>query len=416
MALLIIMDMVCWNNGVDKIFLLKNTVQPYAWGSFTDIPELLGDQYPSDLPQAEIWMGAHPKAPSMVEYKGNWEPLDKLIEKYPEKILGKAAAARFDNKLPYLFKVLAAAQPLSLQAHPSLDQAKEGFRRENAMGIPLDAPHRNYKDDNHKPECICALTSFWALNGFRKIPEVLSLFELLSPSGLQSQLKHLREHQNPEGLKHFFHGLMILAPDLQKQITDECLAKIDRHLQENSIFKWIVTLSAAYPANIGILSPIILNLICLQPGEAMFLPAGELHAYLEGTGIELMANSDNVLRGGLTSKHIDLEELLNVLNFDQREIEIFTPRLQSNGEKVFPSQAEEFVLSVLTLAKGITYESSINRSIEIMMCTRGEAVIRDYTREEIISVRRGISLVIPAAVKKYCIEGSATLYKAAIPV
>jgi mannose-6-phosphate isomerase len=148
----------------------------------------------------------------------------------------------------------------------------------------------------------------------------------------------------------------------------------------------------------------------------MFLPAGELHAYLEGTGIELMANSDNVLRGGLTSKHIDLEELLNVLNFAQREIEIFTPRLQSNGEKVYPSQAEEFVLSVLTLAKGITYESSINRSIELMICTRGEAVIRDITREEIISVGRGTSLVIPAAVKKYCIEGSATLYKAAVPV
>jgi len=401
---------------VDKIFLLKNTLQPYAWGSYTAIPELLGHEYPSDSPQAELWMGAHPKAPSMVEYENNWQPLDKLIEKYPDKILGKAAAARFDNKLPYLFKVLAAAQPLSLQAHPSLDQAKEGFRRENSMGIPLDAPHRNYKDDNHKPECICALTSFWALNGFRKIPETLSLFKLLSPSGLQSRLKRLREHQNPEGLKHFFHGIMTLTPDLQKQITDECLAKIDRHLQENAIFRWMVTLAAAYPANIGILSPIILNLICLQPGEAMFLPAGELHAYLEGTGIELMANSDNVLRGGLTSKHIDLEALLNVLNFDQREIEIIAPQLQNNGEKVYPSQAEEFVLSVLSLTKGITYESSINRSIEIMICTQGQAVIRDIANQEKIAIGRGTSLAIPAAVKKYCIDGSATLYKAAVPV
>ena len=400
---------------MDRIFLLKNTVQPYAWGSFTDIPDLLGDPSPSDFPQAELWMGAHPKAPSMVEYGDSWKPLDKLIEKYPQKILGKAAAARFGNKLPYLFKVLAAAQPLSLQAHPSLDQAKEGFHRENAMGIPLDAPHRNYKDANHKPECICALTSFWALNGFRKIPEVLSLFDLIAPSGLRSQLKHFREHQHPKGLKQFFQGLMTLAPDLQKQITDECLAKINSHLHENSIFKWMVTLSVAYPDDIGILSPIILNLIRLQPGEAMFLPAGELHAYLEGTGIELMANSDNVLRGGLTSKHIDLEELLNVLNFDQREIEILSPRLQSNGEKVYPSQAEEFVLSVLSLAEGITYESSMNRSIELMICTRGEAVVRDITREEIISVGRGTSLVIPADVKKYYIEGSATLYKAAVP-
>jgi mannose-6-phosphate isomerase len=148
----------------------------------------------------------------------------------------------------------------------------------------------------------------------------------------------------------------------------------------------------------------------------MFLPAGELHAYLEGTGIELMANSDNVLRGGLTSKHIDLEALLNVLNFDQREIEVFVPQLQNNGEKVYPSQAEEFVLSVLSLTKGITYESSINRSIEIMICTRGQAVIKDIANQETIAIGRGTSVAIPAAVKKYCIEGSATLYKAAVPV
>jgi mannose-6-phosphate isomerase len=352
----------------------------------------------------------------MVNYQDEWKRLDKLIEGHPEKILGKTAAARFDNKLPYLFKVLAAARPLSLQAHPSLDQARAGFRRENARGIPLDAPHRNYKDDNHKPECICALTSFWALNGFRKIPEILSLFELVSPTGLQNQLKHLKENQNPEGLKQFFYELMNLAPEIQKQITEECLAKIERQAHSNSIFKWMLTLSAAYPADIGVLSPILLNLICLQPGEAMFLPAGELHAYLEGTGIELMANSDNVLRGGLTSKHIDLKELLGVLNFDQREIEIISPRLQNNGEKIYPSQAEEFILSVLTLEKGIPYESPNNRNIELMICTRGEAIIRHTPGDEAIVVSRGTSLAIPAAVKKYRIQGSATLYKAAVPV
>jgi mannose-6-phosphate isomerase len=401
---------------VDKILLLKNTVQPYAWGSFTDIPKLLGEPYPSDSPQAELWMGAHPKAPSMVNYRDKWERLDKLIERHPEEILGKTAAAKFDNKLPYLFKVLAAAQPLSLQAHPSLDQAREGFRKENAGGIPLDSPRRNYKDDNHKPECICALTPFWALNGFRKISEILSLFESISPTGLQNQLKHLKENQNPEGLKIFFHALMTLAPEVQKHITGECLAKIDRHTHGNPIYKWMVALSETHPANIGILSPILLNLICLQPGEAMFLPAGELHAYLEGTGIELMANSDNVLRGGLTSKHMDFKELLSVLRFDQRDIEIFTPKLQPNGEKIYPSQAEEFVLSVLTLTRGITYESPSNRNIELMLCTQGTAVITDTTRGEAISVNRGISLAIPAAVGKYCIEGDATLFKAAVPV
>ena len=208
---------------------------------------------------------------------------------------------------------------------------------------------------------------------------------------------------------------MALAPDIQKQVTDESIAKIKRQAEENSIFKWMKLLSNEYPSDIGIFSPILLNLICLHPGEAMFLPAGELHAYLEGMGIELMANSDNVLRGGLTPKHVDVEALLSVLNFVEREIAIVTPQLKNNGEKVYPSPADEFVLSVLTVEEGMTYESSINRSIELMICTEGEAIFGDIDREEKISCDRGTSVIIPAAVKRYKIEGSATLYKATVP-
>ncbi|MGD2272398.1 MAG: mannose-6-phosphate isomerase, class I [Desulfobacterales bacterium] len=401
---------------MNKIFPLKNTIQKYAWGSLTAIPELLGYQNSPAKPQAELWMGAHPKAPSMVENDDRPLPLDKLIEKYPSEILGKRVAARFGNRLPYLFKVLAAAKPLSLQAHPSLAQAKDGYRRENDLGIPLDAPHRNYKDDSHKPECICALTPFWALNGFRKIPEMLTLFELISPPGLQNQLRQLKQNQNSQGLKRFFHAMMVLPPVVQKQVTDEALARIDRPLEENPVFKWMVTLSHTYPGDIGILFPLILNLICLHPGEAMFLPAGELHAYFEGMGIELMANSDNVLRGGLTPKHIDVEELLNVLNFTEKKIDILLPEERDNSEKVYPSQAEEFVLSVLTLVKGRIYKSSSNRSIELIICTRGDAVINNMAGAETISLKRGTSVMIPAAVKSYRIEGSATLYKAAVPI
>ncbi len=401
---------------MDKIYLLKNPIQAYTWGSFTAIPELLGKEYPSDTPQAELWMGAHPQAPSMIEYSGGHVSLDKLIEKYPEEILGKEVAAHYDNTLPYLFKVLAAAKPLSLQAHPSLAQAREGFRKENELGIPSSAPTRNYKDDNHKPECICALTPFWALNGFRKIPEMLSFFEMLLPAGLQDQLKHLKKNQNPMGLKQFFHALLTLAPDIQKQVADESIAKLKNLSDENSIFKWVLALSKEYPADIGIFSPIILNLICLQPGEAMFLATGELHAYLDGMGIELMANSDNVLRGGLTPKHVDVAELLNVLNFSERALDILTPRWKSDAEKVYPSQADEFVLSVITAAEGIIYESSTNRSAELMICTQGKAVIKNLATEEIVTLNRGASVIVPAAVKKYRIAGSATLYKAATPI
>ncbi len=157
------------------IGILKNTVQDYAWGSLTAIPELLG-QPATGSPQAELWMGAHPKAPSQVYHDGKWESLLQVIESHPEDVLGKEAAEKFGGKLPYLFKVLAAAKPLSIQAHPNSRQAKEGFARENRLGISLMASNRNYKDDNHKPECICALTRFWGMNGFRGIPEIVRIF------------------------------------------------------------------------------------------------------------------------------------------------------------------------------------------------------------------------------------------------
>lgn len=401
---------------MESISLLKNAVQDYAWGSFTHIAELLGFESTSPKPQAELWMGSHPKAPSMVKYLEWWSPLDALIAKYPQKILGKAAAAKFDDRLPYLFKVLAADKPLSLQAHPSLSQAKAGFKRENDLGIPLNAPHRNYKDDNHKPECICALTPFWALNGFRKITEIISLFELIGSTGIEHHLNKLKNQQNPQGLKNFFQDLMTLEPGQKKQITENASMAAQKRATDDPVFKWMTELAIAYPGDIGILSPIYLNLVCLQPGQAMFLPAGELHAYLEGMGIELMANSDNVLRGGLTPKHVDVQELLKVLNFNERDIEVLTPRLFRDGERVYPTQAEEFVLSVISLKNGMTYKSFLNRSVELMICTHGEATITDLKTDDAIRLNRGTSLIIPAAVEKYHIEGNATLYKAAVPV
>ena len=162
-----------------SICLLRNPIQEYAWGSATAIPDLLGVQNPDDTPQSELWMGAHPKAPSQVNYEGRWVALPELIQAHPIDILGKQTAAKFADKLPYLFKVLAAARPLSIQAHPSLEQARRGFQRENDLNIPLSAPNRNYKDANHKPECLCALTSFWALCGFRRYSEILELIEKL---------------------------------------------------------------------------------------------------------------------------------------------------------------------------------------------------------------------------------------------
>jgi mannose-6-phosphate isomerase len=399
-----------------SIGILKNTVQEYAWGSYTAIPELLGNDSPANTPQAELWMGAHPKAPSKVKLNGEWMSLMKLIEKNPKDILGKVVAEKYNNRLPYLFKVLAAAKPLSIQAHPSLAQAKEGFIMENSLGIPLDAHNRNYKDDNHKPECICALTFFWALNGFRKISSILALLEKICPQGLKSDLNNLRGKPNSLGLKKFFQAIMTMGRAQQNQIIADAIINAQKFTEDDQAYKWMIDLHNEYPADIGVFSPILLNLICLKPGQAMFLPAGELHAYLDGVGIELMANSDNVLRGGLTPKHVDVPELLNVLNFEERELDILSPEESNDCERIYASRADEFVLSVIEIKKDLTCYSPDNRGVEILLCTDGEAIITDLGNDDKLAFGRGKSIIIPSAVKRYSIEGNATLYKAGVPV
>jgi len=400
---------------MQKIAILKNTVQQYAWGSLTAIPDLLEIPNPKNTPQAELWMGAHPKAPSMVQCDGKWITLVELIDKHPEDVLGNEVVKKFNNRLPYLFKVLAAAKPLSIQAHPNLDQAREGFRRENAHDIPLNAPHRNYRDDNHKPECICALTPFWALCGFRKISEILSYFGKLCPEGLRDDLAGLNDNQTPEGLKHFFSLLMTLETEHRKKIIAEAIRNNRKFFGQDPAFQWIMNLSKEYPDDIGIFSPVLLNLICLEPGQAMFLPAGQLHAYLDGVGIELMANSDNVLRGGLTPKHVDVPELLKVLHFDDREVIFLEPKEEKNTECIYISPAEEFVLSSISLRKDGSYISKSKRNVEILLCTEGAAELIDIGSDDKIPLRKGVSVIIPSAVSGYKIKGTATFYKAAVP-
>ncbi|MEA1947506.1 MAG: mannose-6-phosphate isomerase, class I, partial [Thermodesulfobacteriota bacterium] len=371
---------------------------------------------PAKTPQAELWMGAHPKAPSMVKCDGNWISLFELIEKNPDHILGKKVAEKFNNRLPYLFKVLAAAKPLSIQAHPSIDQAKQGFERENRQGIPLDAYNRNYKDDNHKPECICAMTLFWALNGFRKISGIVALMEKICPQRLKKQLDTLRGQQGPMELKNFFRTLMTMNREQQKQIIAHAVSNAKKFTDDDPAYKWMIDLHKEYPADIGVFSPILLNLICLEPGQAMFLPAGELHAYLDGVGIELMANSDNVLRGGLTPKHIDMPELLNVLNFEERKVNILETEQINQCECVYASHAEEFILSIIHVKEGIIYNSPAHRSIEILLCTDGKATITDLGENDKVVIDKGKSIIIPEVVTKYSIQGNAAFYKAAVPL
>jgi mannose-6-phosphate isomerase len=405
-----------------SVFRLINPIQEYAWGSRTAIPELFGASSPAKQPQAELWMGAHPKAPSTVLFEeGGQLPLPELIARDPAGTLGATVAHNFSERLPFLFKVLAAALPLSIQAHPNLKQAREGFRRENELGIPLDAFQRNYRDVNHKPEVISALTPFWALSGFRPIPEMLALLHSIGFPSIPKHLDAFRKNPDSAGLKMFFAALMRLDREIRERAIAEAVDWARRQRvgeqrndsNETAIARWLIRLQELYPGDVGVLSPVLLNLIHLQPGDTLFLEAGVLHAYLEGMGIELMANSDNVIRGGLTPKHMDVEELLAILRFDGKAVQLVESRQTVPGERVFQTPSEEFRLAEIHADPNEPYRCPGTGSIELMICLDGEGRI-DAAGS--LPLQRGDSLMLPAPTAPYAIHGSLHLFKAFVPL
>jgi len=398
-----------------KAGILKNRIQEYAWGSYTAIADLTGQAVPSEKPQAELWMGAHPKAPSMVRCGGSWISLVELIRKNPVEILGKTVSEKFNNQLPYLFKVLAVARPLSIQAHPGPEQARRGFARENHKRIPIDAFNRNYRDGNHKPECICALTRFWGLNGFRKIQDIVAGMRKVCGPELSKEIDGLENMPDPEGLKRFFENFMNMDADRRKIVAGKAVQNAAGLSGDDPVFEWMVRLHDEYPGDAGIFAPVILNLVCLEPGQAMFIRTGELHAYLKGTGMEIMANSDNVLRGGLTPKHLDVPELVRILSFTEKKPEILVPSAAGPLESVYSCPAKEFILSVIRPDGLNIYQGPARRSLEIILCTEGKGHLLD-PENHAIELKKGTAVMIPAAVREYTIRGKLVLYKAAVPV
>jgi mannose-6-phosphate isomerase len=395
-----------------EIVPLKNPVLPYAWGSPTAIPELLGVAADGG-PQAEMWMGAHPKAPSVVVHDGREIPLPQAIAEDPEAILGPAVRARFGDALPFLFKVLAAAAPLSIQAHPSMDEARAGFDREAADGVPVDAPHRNYRDANHKPECIRALTPFWGLCGFRPAAEA----EALLTAACGPDFAPLREGLRAAGdepLRGFFQKLMTLEADAMDAALAAALAHADGPGKETPEGRWMRQLAEAYPGDPGILSPLFLNLILLEPGEALFLPAGELHAYLDGVGVEIMANSDNVLRGGLTPKHVDVPELMARVRFSPRRPPVLKPVAVSAVEAVYDTPADEFRLT--EIQPGESPSELDVQSVEILLGMADGPRLRVPATGQELKLGRGETLLVPAAVGRYAVSGAGRFFRASVPV
>lgn len=398
-----------------SIYRLENSIQPYAWGSRTAIAELLGEPFPTQDPQAELWMGTHPKGPSTAVSDDFRHLLSHLIASQPREVVGNDSVQRFGPVLPYLFKVLAVARPLSIQAHPDKEQAQEGFSREEKEGVPIDASHRNYRDDNHKPEIICALTPFWALNGFRPMKEAVSLLEPVCPDVLKNALRDL-EKNGFQRIRAFFGTMMTLSDQERRAASVAASTKARALSGTSSVYRWMVELGVAYPADMGVLSPALLNLICLSPGQALYLPAGQLHAYLEGVGIELMANSDNVLRGGLTPKHVDVAELLRVARFEETTVDLLTPEPAGDGESFYACPAKEFQLSVIRTTKSRPYRSSATRSVEILFCSEGDGKIATDGHTRPLLIEKGDSFLVPACLPPYRITGSNTVFKAAVPV
>jgi mannose-6-phosphate isomerase len=322
---------------------MTGTIQPYAWGSTTFLPELLGEE-PTGEPQAELWLGAHASASATV----GGRPLDEVIAEDPEGVVGAAAVKAFGTGLPFLLKVLAAGKPLSLQAHPSREQAEKGFQREQEAGIPLDAGHRLYKDDWPKPEMLCALVDSEVLCGFRDPGESYRLFERLGVADALDLVAPLAEADQPanERLATVFERLLRLEGDERSVVRAVvgAAAPVDEDGELGLFARTARELGEHFEDDPGILAALLMNRIALQPGQAVFLADGNLHAYLDGAGVEIMANSDNVMRGGLTSKHVDADELLAILDFTPGFPGLVDPVEETPGCWRYPTPAPEFAL------------------------------------------------------------------------
>ena len=397
------------------MLLLQNKIQGYLWGSRTKLAEFLGQPSPAAVPQAEMWMGAHPAAPSCVQRDGIWQPLTSWIEEDPRTVLGERVHRAYGPRLPFLLKVLAVESPLSLQAHPSTTQAAAGFDAEEAAGIPLDARDRSYKDRSHKPELLCALTPFDALCGFRRVDDSLRLFGSLRVPALAPFTDIIARDTGPTTLKAAFSSLMAADRDFQRAVADGVAEACEKSCGPGQEFEaelaWARRISALYPGDIGIVGALLLNLVHLRPGQAFYLPTGCLHAYLQGTGVEIMASSDNVLRGGLTPKYVGVAELLRVLDFQTGPVPVLETISAGPARQVFVTPAPEFELSTIEL-DGSRLALTERLGPEILLCESGNLVATSAHGS--VPLVQGTSVLVIGSEGRYELEGRGRLFRAAV--
>lgn len=377
---------------------LINSVQNYAWGSKTALTDLYGVANPDNLPMAELWMGAHPKSSSKVQdAAGQLRVLREVIDEDKTALLGAAVAARF-GELPFLFKVLCADQPLSIQVHPNKQASELGFAKENAAGIPLDAAERNYKDPNHKPELVFALTPFLAMNAFREFTDIVSLLQPVA--GAHQAIAHFLEQPGAERLSELFASLLNMQGDEKSHALAVLKAALAK--QQGEPWETIRVIAEFYPDDSGLFSPLLLNVVKLNPGEAMFLFAETPHAYLKGVALEVMANSDNVLRAGLTPKYIDIPELVANVKFTPKPAdELLTQPVKQGNALDFPIPVDDFAFSLHDLS--VTESDLAQHSAAILFCVEGEALLSKG--DERLVLKPGESAFISAGESPVQISG-----------
>ncbi|WP_315097868.1 mannose-6-phosphate isomerase, class I [uncultured Cellulomonas sp.] len=398
------------------MYRITPAIQHYAWGSTTAIPDVLA-LVPDGRPMAEAWFGAHTSAPATAQTDQGMRRLDEIIAADPHRHLGADVASRFGAHLPYLLKIIAADAPLSLQVHPTLERARAGFAAQDAAGIPVDAPERSYRDDNHKPELVYALSRLDAMVGFRAPRRAAELLADLDTPLAADLHAILAADPTSEGVRAAFEWL--LQPDTRPGAADvakfaeACARRLADGSPSPRTDRTVKRLATAYPGDPGAVTSVLLNPVTLNAGEALFVPAGTVHAYLHGVGVEIMANSDNVLRAGLTAKHVDVDELLSNVDCVAAPPIRIAPERVYTATRIFYAPVDDFELSVTRLTDdGATHVPG--RGPRIVLCLEGEVELRAADGSALL-LTRGQSVFVPAADGRLTASGDAVIVQADVP-
>ncbi len=388
---------------MEYLYYLKNTVQNYAWGSKDSFGKLFGTENPSGEPQAEIWMGAHPKASSIIVSDGKEISLHDFIAENRKEFLG-AKLAEDKETLPFLMKAIAVAEPLSIQVHPSKADAEQGFAGENEAGKDSGSPDRNYFDSEEKTETILALTPFTALCGFRKPGDIYGLFKMTIPISLKPQIELLKKRD----IRTLVEKLLTMDHSERKLVLREYTASASSRISTmNEAYPLCFDLMEYYSDDMAVLAPMLLNIVHLEPGMTMTIKAGTVHSYLEGTAIELMNCSDNTVRCGLTSKHRDIQEFLKTASFDSPSLKPCSETV-SEGTASYETGADYTLMEIKPGEVHISVPADGTPSV--LFCTEGEGTVSFEGKE--FAFKPGTSAVIPASAPACTVSGNCRIFRA----